>query len=81
MNKRKEKIDIYVIENVKKRRKKLNLTQEQLADEVGFSCTFISERESGNKRYNLSHLNKLAIVLKCSPKDFLPTEPFKEGSK
>ena len=61
---------------IKKRRKELNLTQEQLADEVGFSNTFISERESGIKRYNISHLNKLAIALKCSPKDFLPNEPF-----
>ena len=67
--------------SVKKRRKELNLTQEQLADEVGFSNTFISERESGIKRYNISHLNKLAIALKCSPKDFLPNEPFKEDAK
>lgn len=80
MNKEKEKIDLYVIENVKQRRKELDLTQEQLADEVGFSSTFISERESGVKRYNISHLNKLAIALKCSPKDFLPNEPFKEDA-
>lgn len=81
MNKQKEKIDLYVIESVKQRRKELDLTQEQLADEVGFSSTFISERESGVKRYNISHLNKLAIALKCSPKDFLPNEPFKEDAK
>ena len=81
MNRKKEKIDLFVIESVKKRRKELNLTQEQLADEVGFSNTFISERESGIKRYNISHLNKLAIALKCSPKDFLPNEPFKEDAK
>ena len=54
MNRKKEKIDLFVIESVKKRRKELNLTQEQLADEVGFSNTFISERESGIKRYNIS---------------------------
>ena len=71
MNRKKEKIDLFVIESVK----------EQLADEVGFSNTFISERESGIKRYNISHLNKLAIALKCSPKDFLPNEPFKEDAK
>ena len=53
MNRKKEKIDLFVIESVKKRRKELNLTQEQLADEVGFSNTFISERESGIKRYNI----------------------------
>ena len=81
MNRKKEKIDLFVIESVKKRRKELNLTQEQLAGEVGFSNTFISERESGIKRYNISHLNKLASALKCSPKDFLPNEPFKEDAK
>ena len=58
MNRKKEKIDLFVIESVKKRRKELNLTQEQLADEVGFSNTFISERESGINRYNISHLNR-----------------------
>ena len=43
MNRKKEKIDLFVIESVKKRRKELNLTQEQLADEVGFSNTFVKE--------------------------------------
>lgn len=77
MDKKKSKIDIYVIEKIKKRRYELDLTQERLADEVGYSSTFISARETGPKRYNLSHLNKLAIALKCSPKDFLPDEPLK----
>ena len=80
MNRKKEKIDLFVIERFE-RSEERRVGKEQLADEVGFSNTFISERESGIKRYNISHLNKLAIALKCSPKDFLPNEPFKEDAK
>ena len=37
--------------------------------------TFISNFENGPKKYNINQLNKIAKVLKCSPKDFLPQDP------
>lgn len=76
MNRAKTQIDLYVIERVRKRRKLLGLSQENLSDIVGYSSTFIGERESGVKKYNLIHLNRLAIALQCSIKDFLPDVPF-----
>lgn len=76
MNKAKTHIDLYVISEVRKRREELNLSQEALSDRVGYALTFVGERESGVKKYNLFHLNRLALALNCSPKDFLPEQPF-----
>ncbi|MFR7878499.1 MAG: helix-turn-helix domain-containing protein [Butyricimonas paravirosa] len=35
----------------------------------------MSNFENGPKKYNINQLNKIAKVLKCSPKDFLPQDP------
>ena len=64
--------DLYVIDRVRKRREELGLSQEALAYALGYSSTFISIRESGTKKYNIDHLNQLAKILKCSPREFLP---------
>ena len=34
--------------------------------------------ESGkyDKKYNVQHLNEIAKILECSPKDFQPSKPF-----
>lgn len=70
----KTKIDLYVIEQVKKKREEKNLTQADLAFELGVSIGFIGQVESPKypAHYNLKHLNLLAKILKCSPQDFLP---------
>jgi len=41
---------------------------------------FIGQVESPNhsSKYNFNHINKLAVELNCSPKDFLPDFPFQE---
>ena len=70
----KTEVDLYVIDKVRKRREELGLSQEALAFALDYASTFISIRESGTKKYNVDHLNKLAKVLKCSPCDFLPKE-------
>jgi transcriptional regulator with XRE-family HTH domain len=73
----KTKIDFFVIDRVKQRRVELNMTQADLAFELGVSVGFIGKAESGNypTHYNLKHLNDLARILKCSPQDFLPKKP------
>lgn len=70
----KSKIDLYVIERVKERRVEKNLSQADLAYELGMSVGFIGKVESPKypTHYNLKHLNDLAKILKCSPQDFLP---------
>lgn len=67
-------IEQYVIDAVRERRKKLGISQEQLAHMLGYSEGFIANIETPkrNSKYNLRHLNELAKILNCSPKDFLP---------
>lgn len=71
------KIDLYIIEQVKTRRKELGLSQIELAHLIDAPDSFVSAVESLKHRskYNVRHLNLIAIALKCSPKDFWPAEP------
>ena len=73
----KSKIDQYVISRVKDKRVENNLSQADLAYELGMSVGFIGKVESTKyfSHYNLKHLNDLAKILKCSPQDFLPKRP------
>lgn len=73
----KSKIDQYVISRVKDKRVESNLSQADLAYELGMSVGFIGKVESikYSSHYNLKHLNDLAKILKCSPQDFLPKKP------
>lgn len=74
----KSKIDQYVINKVKEKREEQNLSQADIAYELGISVGFIGKIESIKypSHYNLKHLNKLAKILECSPQDFLPKKPF-----
>lgn len=73
----KSKIDKYVIERVREKRIEKNLSQADLAFELGMSVGFIGKAESLKypTHYNIKHLNDLAKILKCSPQDFLPSKP------
>lgn len=73
----KSKIDIYVIDRIKEKRLEKNLSQADLAYELGMSVGFIGKVESPkySAHYNLKHLNDLARILKCSPQEFLPKRP------
>jgi transcriptional regulator with XRE-family HTH domain len=75
----KSDIEAYVINRVKERREALNIAQSELAVELNVSDGFIGQVESSKSasKYNLNHLNKLAIILRCSIKDFMPDEPLK----
>ncbi|WP_417884560.1 helix-turn-helix domain-containing protein [Zunongwangia sp.] len=68
------KIEFYIINKVKEKRKEKGFSQIALSQKLGLSDSFISHVESNNRRakYNLNHLNDLARILECSPKDFFP---------
>jgi len=70
-------IDQYVIDFVRTLRQKKNLTQQDIADVIGISRSYVSEVESNNSRakYNIRHINALADYLNMSPRDFLPEKP------
>lgn len=70
-------IDQFVIDKVREKRIEKNLSQADLAYELGVSIGFIGKVESLKfaAHYNIKHLNILAKALKCSPQDFLPRKP------
>jgi transcriptional regulator with XRE-family HTH domain len=70
----KSRIDQYVINKVKERRLAKGMSQLTLASKLGMSSGFIGKVENRKypSHYNLKHLNKLAKILECTPKDFLP---------
>jgi transcriptional regulator with XRE-family HTH domain len=72
-----EPIEQYVIDVVRAKRIEKKISQKDLAYSLNLSIGFIGNVESSNFRakYNLSHINKLAEIFECSPKDFLPENP------
>lgn len=59
---------------VKAKREALELTQDDIADALDVSRGYIGQVESPNhpSRYTLDQLNTLAILMKCSPREFIP---------
>jgi transcriptional regulator with XRE-family HTH domain len=73
----KSKIDQFTINKVREKRIEKNISQADLAFELGISVGFIGKVESSKypAHYNIKHLNDLARILNCSPQDFLPNKP------
>lgn len=73
----KTKIDWFIINKVKELRIDRKLEQDDIAIHLNVSSGFIGQIESPNFRakYNTGHLNELAKLFKCSPKDFFPEKP------
>lgn len=70
-------IEQYVIDMVRYMRMECGISQKDLAFALDLSIGFIGDIESSKSRakYNLAHINKLAEIFGCSPKDFLPQQP------
>lgn len=77
------KIEQYVIDKVKEKRVKAGLTQTVLSVAMDISSKFVGNVESAKSKakYNINHLNKLAIIFECSIKDFFPDTPIIEASE
>lgn len=52
-------------------RKRLGLTQKQVADELGVTAPTVTQWESGERKPNIIMLKKLSIILKCSTDELL----------
>lgn len=76
-------IENYVIDVAKKLRIEKGMTQSDLAFALGVSYGFIGKVESSNfdTKYNLKHINKLALIFGVSPREFLPKEGIKDGQE
>ncbi|WP_225872409.1 helix-turn-helix domain-containing protein [Pedobacter frigidisoli] len=70
----KSEIEMFVISKAKALREQANLSQSELAFKLDVSNGFIGQVESLNSpsKYNLDHIDRLAVIFGCSPKDFLP---------
>ena len=68
------KIEKHVINLVKEKRTEFGLSQIALSQKLNMSDSFVGHVETPRRRakYNLNHINALAKIFKCSPKDFLP---------
>jgi transcriptional regulator with XRE-family HTH domain len=68
------RIEQYVVDVVKKKRLEKGYSQKELAYQIDKSLGFIGDIENPKERakYNLNHINELAKVFECSPRDFLP---------
>ena len=71
------KIEKFVIDKVRQKRLERNISQAELAHLLDFSEGFIGNIENPKypEKYNLRHINELAKIFKCSPRDFLPDKP------
>ncbi|MBL7739079.1 MAG: helix-turn-helix transcriptional regulator [Chitinophagaceae bacterium] len=73
-------IEQYIINRVREIRLEKRKSQADIAYGLGFESTgYIGEIESSNSdstaAYNIDHLNTIAKLLECSPKDFWPEKP------
>ncbi len=59
-------------ERIRKLRKKVELSQLQLAEKSKMDLTSISEIESGLRNPSLKTLHKIALALKVPLKDLIP---------
>lgn len=73
----KSEVELFVISKARALREEANLSQSELAFRLGVSNGFIGQVESmkSQSKYNLDHINRLAEIFNCSPKDFLPDTP------
>lgn len=65
---------------IKSWRKFRNLTQEQLAERVGYDRSYINKIENGKKRYDQPFLEAAADALGCEPADLIMRDPSQPGS-
>ena len=55
------------IENIKKQRSKLNLSQIEFAELLSLSASYIAELETGRKFPSITVLQKISDILKIKP--------------
>ncbi|KAA6311564.1 hypothetical protein EZS27_037332 [termite gut metagenome] len=80
MKKGKKEIDLYISSVMAKKRLEKGWTQTQIAYYMGVSRVFINDVQNKNKpdHLNVYHINLLAEIFDCSPREFLPEKPILE---
>jgi transcriptional regulator with XRE-family HTH domain len=70
-------IEQYIVDKVRQKRLEKGYSQKDLADMLELSIGFIGDIENPKYRakFNLNHINELAKIFECSPRDFIPENP------
>jgi transcriptional regulator with XRE-family HTH domain len=70
-------IDILTIlaDNVRRKRLRQGLSQEELAEKAGFHRTYIGMIERAERNITLRNLERLAGALECSIAELITVEP------
>jgi transcriptional regulator with XRE-family HTH domain len=73
-SKRKEKAELQRTfgNNVREKRTRLGISQEELAFRSGLHRTYVGSVERGERNVSLENIFLLAQALECSPKSLLP---------
>jgi transcriptional regulator with XRE-family HTH domain len=73
----KTKIELYVVNKVREKRKELGMSQADLSHvlEVSTGMVGMAESPKYTTKYSLEQLNKLSKIFRCAPADFLPKQP------
>lgn len=76
-------IERYTIEKVKEKRVAAGLSPRKLSLLLGLDDSYVAHVENPvyNNKYNLNHLNAMAVIFKCSIKEFIPRLPIPEETK
>jgi transcriptional regulator with XRE-family HTH domain len=69
-----DKLSAIVGNNIKKYRKKLNISQEELADKAGLHRTYIGGIERGERNITLDSLQVIATALNVAPVELIVEE-------
>lgn len=77
MSTMKSPIELYIINSVRSMREKAGMSQKELSLRLEFSEGFVGHIENPKRRdkYNIRHLNELAKIFNCSPREFWPEKP------
>lgn len=67
-------IEKYIIAKVRQMREERGMSQMELSLKLGKGPGFIGDIEAPSKRahYNIKHLNDIAKIFGCSPREFWP---------
>jgi transcriptional regulator with XRE-family HTH domain len=69
-----EKLSVIVGNNIKKYRKILDISQEELAERAGLHRTYIGGIERGERNITLDSLQIIAVALKVAPVELIVEE-------
>ena len=70
-----------ILTNIEKKRRANNMTQEQLASQIGVTNGAVSQWEKGRSKPGTGPLLKMSKVFRCEPEELLEVENLNPDSE